>query len=284
LPEKNHAPLVKLRTGPQNVASLFCVPGAGAPVTSFIDLVENLDAPWPVYGLQPRGLDGVHIPHSTVSAAAESYLRAIQTIHPNGPLHLLGHSFGGWVVLDMAQRFLETGRNLASLTILDSEAPDADDTVVREYNSNEVTLKWIEICEEFLEHPLHIEQRDLDSRDEPAQRKLLHHCLVRNGLMSKRSQPDALRGPLRTFATSLRTHFRPSKPYPGPVQLILVNNHRLDQDANRRTHELLVQRWKQWAPNLVYKNAPGNHMTVLRPPHVAKLTDLIQDQEALSSN
>jgi thioesterase domain-containing protein len=35
----------------------------------------------------------------------------------------LGHSFGGWIALELAQRLREEGAEVASLTIVDSRAP-----------------------------------------------------------------------------------------------------------------------------------------------------------------
>jgi thioesterase domain-containing protein len=75
----------------------------------------------------------------------------------------------------------------------------------------------------------------------------------------------------------LRTHYKPDKQYMGPVQLVLVDDSRLDHAANRRRHELVVQGWKRWAPNLIYLKAPGNHMTVLKSPHVLELARFISN-------
>jgi thioesterase domain-containing protein len=60
------------------------VPGAGDSVTGFIHLTEAIGPEWPIIGLQPRGLDGVSVPHSAVEAAAAFYLQAIEQIHPQG--------------------------------------------------------------------------------------------------------------------------------------------------------------------------------------------------------
>jgi hypothetical protein len=65
-------------------APIFCVPGAGDSVTGFIHLTEAIGPEWPIIGLQPRGLDGVSVPHSAVEAAAAFYLQAIEQIHPQG--------------------------------------------------------------------------------------------------------------------------------------------------------------------------------------------------------
>jgi thioesterase domain-containing protein len=74
---------------------------------------------------------------------------------------------------------------------------------------------------------------------------------------------------------SLRTHYIPGKIYQGPVQLVLVDDKKLDREANLMEQERVVKGWKRWAPNLVSACAPGNHMTVLKPPHVHSLARLI---------
>jgi arthrofactin-type cyclic lipopeptide synthetase C len=277
MPEQGYFPLVKLQSGQRNLAPLFCVPGAGANVSCFLELAACLEEAQPVYGLQPRGLDGAMVPHATVAAACEFYLRAIVETCPKGPVHLLGHSFGGWVVFAMAQRLRQAGRVIASLTILDSEIPDEEGAAIREYNNVEAILVWIDIFEKILEHPLGVSRGDIEPRDEAAQRKLLHDRLVSEGLMPRQSDPDRLRGPLQTFARSLRTHYTPSEIYPGPVRLVLVNDQKLDQDANRRNREQVAEGWKRWAPNLVCTCAPGNHLTILNQPHVHVLAGLVRE-------
>lgn len=106
------------------MAPLFCVPGAGTSVTSFVELTGCVDPSWPVHGLQPRGMDGSAVPHTTVAAAGEDDPRAVNQACPEGPVYLLGHSLGGWVAFEMALRLREAGRPVASLTILGSDVPD----------------------------------------------------------------------------------------------------------------------------------------------------------------
>lgn len=274
LPEKSYSPLFTLQTGRDNKkAHLFCVPGAGGNVASFIELVSSLDNQWPIYGLQPRGLDGELVPHSTVSAASQSYLRIIEEICPKASIHLLGHSFGGWVAFDMAQQLLENGRQVSSLIILDSEAPDDQLTPVREFIPAEVVMEMLDAYEQVVGHSLGIDRGDLDVCSETEQLELLHGRLVVEGLLPSRSEPDVLYGPLRTFATSLRTHYHPTGIFPGPVQLILADDAKLDQNTNLQNHKRVEEGWRRWAPNLVCTHAPGNHMTMLKQPYV---NDIVQ--------
>jgi len=98
--------------------------------------------------------------------------------------------------------------------------------------------------------------------------------LVTEGLLPKRSTPDTLRGPLRTFARVLRTPYTPQARYFGPVGLILASEP--DQNGSSQDANHILNGWKVFAPNLILMHAPGNHLTMLRSPNVAGTAKLIQ--------
>jgi thioesterase domain-containing protein len=274
-PEDGYSPIVTLRFGSPGGAPLFCVPGAGASVASFNDLGSCLDPVRPIYVFQPRGLDEDRLPHATVQAAADCYLRALLDIQPAGPVHLLGHSFGGWVAFELAQRLRRAGRSVGSLTILDSDVPDDDVARVRERTNNEAVLKLIEATEQAAGRPLGIAPDAIEALDETGRLRLLHDGLVRLGLMPRRSDLEVLRGPFRTFATCLRTTYRPDDLDPGPVRLVLVNDPACDDAANEQLFAETIQGWRRWAPHLVFFRAAGNHMTALKSPHVQSLASCL---------
>jgi syringomycin synthetase protein SyrE len=195
----------------------------------------------------------------------------------------LGHSFGGWIVFELAQRLQKAGHTIASLTIVDSDVPDDDPATVREYTSIEALMSWIEIFEKLLDHPLAISQAELEALDEAAQRGLLHRRLIEEGLMPRNSDPEFLRGPLRTFAAAVRAVYKPKEIYPGPIQLVLADDPKLDEAANQQKRKEAAEGWKRWAPNLVCTRAHGNHMTLLKPLHVHDIARLIQDPVVFSA-
>jgi len=274
--DENCSPLIKLQIGRHQAPALLCIPGAGANVTSFMELVAHLDNSLQIYGLQPRGQDGLLPPHATVSSAVGYYLRAIDQIDSRVQLNLLGHSFGGWAAFELAQTLLDIGRNVESLTIVDSAAPDNHDAVSREYTMTDISMKWIELLELMLERQLTVHRSDFNSLDEHGQRRFLHKILLRESILPNTSQPDILRGPLRTCAAALRTSFTPDRIYAGPARLVLVDHPKLSRHANQLKHKEIVETWKKWIPKLSVTHAPGNHLTLLKSPNVQKLASLLQ--------
>ncbi len=166
-----HSPLLRIQSGRAGYAPVFCVPGAGDSVTGFVGLSEALGRDWPLYGLQPRGLDGEAVPHSQVEAAAQCYLAALEQECPEGPVHLVGHSFGGWVALEMALRLQAMGREVGSLTVIDSESPGR---AGKAYTSTAALLRLIEAMQLAAGKSLGIDPVDFAGRDEVAQRQALH--------------------------------------------------------------------------------------------------------------
>ena len=178
LPETQYCPHVTLQVGKRSNTPVFCVPGAGDNVIGFIELASAIGSECPVYGLQPRGVEGALVPHSTVEAAATMYLKAINAIQPDGRAHLIGHSFGGWVAFEIATQMRASGRSVASLTIIDSEAPCGNGLLGRAYTSTEVLIKLIEVMEMAADKSLGIHRAEFESQNTAGQLRLLHEGMI----------------------------------------------------------------------------------------------------------
>ena len=210
-----HQPLLRIQSGRAGYAPVFCVPGAGDSVTGFIGLSEALGRDWPLFGLQPRGLDGEAVPHSQVEAAAACYLKALEQECPQGPVHLVGHSFGGWVALEMALRLQAAGREVASLTVIDSESPER---AVRPYTTTAALVRLIEAMQLSAGKSLGIDLENFAGSDEVAQRRQLHAGMVGVGLLpgrwrsrrGRRSWRSTARRPRRRTSRTTRPYCRRS--------------------------------------------------------------------------
>jgi arthrofactin-type cyclic lipopeptide synthetase C len=272
--EERLSPVFPLRSRGSG-APLFCIPGAGASVVGLAELAACLAPGSPVHGLEPRGMDGASVPHTTVAAAAEYYLANIGEATGAGPIHLLGHSFGGWVALEMALRLLAAGRRVASLSLIDSPVPDLEDSIIHEYDREEAFLTYLEILELAAERSFEIDPEQVRTLDQEARLRLLHGRMVRFGLVPARSAPDMLKGSFRVFSACLRATYPPSAVYPHPADLVLLRDPRLSLEADQLRASEAARDWRRWLPNARVAVGPGNHMTALKRPHVEQLAALL---------
>jgi len=101
-------------------APLFVIHGFGGDVFCYTDFARDLAPHRPVYGLQAMGIDGTSERHGSVEEMAEHYANLIDEHWPEGVVHLLGQSAGGWYAWAVAAELLRRGRNLGLVAILDS--------------------------------------------------------------------------------------------------------------------------------------------------------------------
>ena len=113
------SPLILLRDG-DHTTPIYIAPGLGGGPAEFFQLVKYLRVPNPVYGLQPKGIEGFDQPSERIEDMAEFYLKAILQFQPHGPYIFAGYSLGGLVALEMARTLLQKGERITSLVMLDS--------------------------------------------------------------------------------------------------------------------------------------------------------------------
>ncbi|MFB1114893.1 amino acid adenylation domain-containing protein [Dickeya dadantii] len=266
-------PLITLQKGAANGTPLFCVPGAGAGVTDFMPFVQALPGGQPVYGLLPKGIDGVDVPELSVEAAAARNLAAIRQagIGEKTPIHLLGHSFGGQVAFDMACRLTAQGGRVASLTLIDSEAPlGSMDTAVTP-SLAECLREYVESIGFNLETTLEIDESLYASHDLEQVLAAVHQHLHRVGKIPVNSSSRLLQGSWQTFYAARQTHYLPAARYRGQVNLIQVRDPWRDADEDRHRRGEDAAGWARWVEELETIAGPAQHFTVLKAPHVTEL-------------
>jgi amino acid adenylation domain-containing protein len=106
-----------------NKSPIFIIPGGYGDCFYFRNLAKYIQADRPLYGLQAHStefgrsyeMDMVHI--------ASVYVTEILQLQPEGPYYLAGHSFGGYIAMEMARILQEQGHKVAFLGLCDTYPP-----------------------------------------------------------------------------------------------------------------------------------------------------------------
>jgi thioesterase domain-containing protein len=122
-PDRRNGTLTALQPAGSQIP-LFMVAGGGGLGVGFVPVVRHLSADQPAWALHSHALERRGLPDWSVEAAARRNLSIIRKVQARGPYYLAGHSFGGLVALEMAQRLLRSGEEVGLLVVLDSFPPD----------------------------------------------------------------------------------------------------------------------------------------------------------------
>jgi thioesterase domain-containing protein len=104
----------------------FCVHPAGGLSWCYMPLAQFVPDDIPLYGLQARGLEDGSTPFSSIEEMAAVYIEQIRAVQPTGPYHLLGWSFGGLPVHEIAVQLRAAGEEVAALVIMDTYPAQGD--------------------------------------------------------------------------------------------------------------------------------------------------------------
>lgn len=246
----------------------FCVPGAGGNTIYLYNLSRELGADQPFYGLQGLGLDGEAAPHTSVEQMASHYLAAIQSLQPHGPYWLGGHSLGGWVAFEMTRLLEQKGEEVAVLAILDTPAP-----VMAEYRDMAAwdNARWIaELASkigQLLNPDLDVSAEALSGLEFTAQLLRFKEALTRADLFPGDAGVEHLSAVVELF----KAHSQVKYTATGGVRAA-ITLYRTEKAPEHAPADSRDPAWG-WSSlgNVEVHFVPGDHLTMLRPPHVAVL-------------
>jgi thioesterase domain-containing protein len=262
------SPLVPLHATHSIESPVFCIPVAGASVTSFVEFINALGEKWPIYGLQPRGIDIAEQPHESVEDAAIYNLHALARLHLKRPIHLLGHSHGGLVAFEMALRLQEQGRPVASLTMVDTEPPYTIGEAPHNGSTAEIFREFVEVFEDIYDKPLDIDQAVIASCQVQLFVDELNAALIRARTLPSRNNIAVLHGSLATFTAACRCRYIPGRCYANTLRLALVStrhNRGVSMDDTQEVGSLRCQMAEPSAKVDVW-HGPGHHFSILQMP------------------
>ncbi|MFF3847788.1 amino acid adenylation domain-containing protein [Streptomyces sp. NPDC002328] len=238
----------------------------GGDVVCYLDLVRELaktsDGSRRVLGVEAVGCNTDDAPLDDVSAMAERYLAAIRAEVPSGPYLLAGWSFGGTVAYEIAARLEAAGERVAFLGLIDSAAPGPRAGAEPDPGDDDL-----------LRHGLAagLDAAEARALDEEA----LLDALVRkgrdNGSLPRHCAPQALRRMLRVASANgtAAAGYRTEAVLDTPVHLFTVS----EVHAELATPLVDPAPWRARASAVRHLAIPGDHHTLVDPPHSAVLAD-----------
>lgn len=116
-------PVLPMRVGGDGPI-LFCAPPMVGMSWCYLALLPHVDARYPMYGLQARGLRRPEPIPISMQEMARDYADQIRRTQPSGPYHLLGWSLGGNIAFAIAEELQRRGEQIGLLVILDSTLVD----------------------------------------------------------------------------------------------------------------------------------------------------------------
>lgn len=115
-------PAIRLTAGNPKLAPLFVIHPAGGLAWGYRRLALGLEHP--VWGLQHPGMNPEAAMPLNLKALALDYAARVNSIAPEGPIHLAGWSVGGILAQEIAAELLTKGRQIGLVAMLDSYPAD----------------------------------------------------------------------------------------------------------------------------------------------------------------
>ena len=263
----------------------FCVPGAGGNVIYFHGLARHLGQDQPFYGLQARGLEGAGAqPHIRVEDMAADYIKAIQTVQPQGPYLLGGHSSGSRVAFEMTRQMHKQGHDVTLLAIIDSSAPVPGAKRKGGLDHLVDDAAWMALVAHNFERKtgkrLDISYEALQALDSDQQLNYFKAQLARINWLPPGADIAQLQGSVQTFKAAVQSdhaYLPPQAALPTRMILFSTGENGLEGDEQAEISQDLTKGWSQLSaePVEVYK-VLGDHFTVLDPPHVQGLAEKLR--------
>ncbi|TIR16623.1 MAG: amino acid adenylation domain-containing protein [Mesorhizobium sp.] len=272
--------LVPIQTGGSRTP-LFCPHPFGGHVLLYTPLAKALGTEQPLFGLQARGLNGEARPHLSIPEMAGEYVEAIKSVQPRGPYQLAGLSMGGSIAWEMACQLRDAGDEIAILGLLDAKALHKHE----EYTSgryhrllgNRPVPDWLSeqaIILSILFPALKKYWRKLKS----IKRELQVTALLELGRQAGNlpAISDSQLDHMLTVAEANRIALCDYTPRPNDSRSVLFAAKKgLRTSTNEPNGDL---GWKQFArARLEIHEVPGDHYTMVAPPHVRVLATKLKD-------
>ncbi len=248
---------------------LFCLPPVFGTVFPYYNLVPGLGLDQPVYAVNPLGIDGEASPHVRIEDMATHTIAAMRTVQPTGPYLLVGYSFGGVVAFEVARQLRASGDQVGLVALVDAWVPMS----AQRPGAFKTLALFLEVASKgwlFVSDYISLLIAARSQRSSHASResdRLLGIAAVKAIGMP----PPAIRPILRVCLANLKAlrHYAP-QPYSHRITFFQTG-HSSRTDKHDQTRG-----WSNLATGeIAVHQVPGNHISVMRRPHVQVLANAV---------
>jgi amino acid adenylation domain-containing protein len=260
LQEVNYHSLVSIKPNGDK-PPLYIVHGAGSVISIYFRLAQVMDEDQPVYGFQPKGLDGVEEPHQSVEEMAAYYIECLLAQNPNGPYRLAGYSFGGYVAYEMSRQLQKMGKQVERLILFDTPYFELEENLSeRELWKLAMGKRLTELKFLFQEPKAYLElkQRSIQRKFRAIKKKI--------GVDEEVKEENAYTEAIRKLTKNHRkiVDLYNLERYDGELILFRV------QHRSFYVEESLHYGWDPWVNNVRVVQVSGHHDSLFIEPKIIK--------------
>ncbi|WP_342755402.1 amino acid adenylation domain-containing protein [Pantoea sp. MBD-2R] len=255
----------------ENAPSVVLVHDISGQILSYRPLAEQLKA-FSVYAIQSLAAQHENAP--SIAQMAELYARAIVEANIPGPLILAGHSFGAQVATELARTLTAQGKPPLLLAILDGIA-EPDRASLDQLPRDDLDLMdyMIRTIELSIEKRIDLDATRLRALPEAKRAGWITAKITEAGVVPEQTSPEHVMQLFTIYKNNLESlhGYQPGR-VTCPVALWSTEALYPQGEAG----------WGNYADRVTVQLASGDHVSMLKPPHVqglaASLAQAINDE------
>jgi thioesterase domain-containing protein/acyl carrier protein len=263
---------------------LFCMHSLNGTALSYEPLARHLGPEQPVSVLQAAALDTGDAPDADIDRMAARYAHDIAAQAP-GPYFLGGHSFGGVVALEVAQKLAAAGHEVALVALFDTYNPRCDTRRAAGKRDHGTAGRVRNHFRRLLWAPPALARGDHEPAWWFAAREGAAAAVRAGLLLSWRTYRRLQRRPAQRVLRTLEDVKVANRfAYVRHVPRAYTGRVAFFRATDRRGEATLlgdpVAGWRHLAPHMEIHEVPGDHLSMIKEPHVRVLAERLKESLA----